>query len=66
MSLRRRNGGPRVWADDGDGFQFRGVERENVALVLQEGHAFASTFESDWPASDRVGRVGWIKLGTVE
>ena len=39
--------GAGVGADDGDGVDVRGVEREEIVFVLEQGEAFACAFERD-------------------
>jgi len=41
-------------ADDGDGFDFCGVERKRVPVVFKEDDRFAGRFEREFAVSGRV------------
>ena len=54
-----------VRPDDGDVFDFRGIERQQIPLVLEQRNAFESALKSDCAIGDRVSGVGGIELRTI-
>ncbi len=54
-----------IGADDGDAFDLCRIERQEPAVVLEQGDAFESSLEGDGPVGDRVSRIGGVELRPV-
>ena len=55
-----------VWPDDRDGLDLGRIQRQKVAVILQQGQALQRAVQSNRAISHRVGRVSRIELRTVQ